>query len=380
MNDLTQQEILQILIQHAGETIAILDSHGVYEFINVEGARRFGMTPDQVRGKSVFDIYGEADAARRLYENSAALAHGQGVVIEAPHSRPDGLVRWYRANVQPLHDDKGNLTKVLVISTDITESRQTQEALTESQAITAVLLNASGDRAVLCDIGGTILATNQAASDSFGMSPQDMIGRNLWKLLPKDLAATRRSRLAPVLAGKSVSVEDERDGTILAGTVHPIPDSTGHITRMAIFGRDITRERRTMAALAQSEQRLRGIISSLHDTALVVYDRKGVCQSICIDSALDGVFGPKSKHCVGKSVFEVLPADAAARRIQHLHGPGVRCNHRSHAGRKRRGNRSRLFRVGHHQAQTCRRGASPGAQPVDDRPRTRAPRPFPRTS
>jgi len=178
-----------------------------------------------------------------------------------------------------------------------------------------VLLNASGDRAALCDTNGIILAVNQAGADSIGIPPQAMIGKNIWELLPENIATNRKRYVPSVLAGRLVSLEDERDGVILATTIHPIPDSTGCVTRIAMFSRDITKERRAMEALEQSEHRLLGIVSSLHDVALVVYDRQGVCQSIWIDPEIDGCVGPKSRHCVGKSIFEIMPAAAAARRM-----------------------------------------------------------------
>jgi PAS domain S-box-containing protein len=123
----------------------------------------------------------------------------------------------------------------------------------------------------------------------------------------------------------------------LAGTVHPIPDAAGHITRMAIFGRDVTRERRAVAALEQNEQRLRDIVSSLHDAALVVYDRKGVCQSITIDPAIDGIVMLRSADSVGMSIFQILPPDAAARRMALIeaafaHGQGGRDEYSTPSG------------------------------------------------
>ncbi|MCK4597131.1 PAS domain S-box protein, partial [bacterium] len=60
-------------------------------------------------------------------------------------------------------------------------------------------------------------------------------------IAPPDIVKFRKAQIGKVVrAGKPIRFEDEREGIIFDTSIYPVFDARGKVTRLAIFGRDIT--------------------------------------------------------------------------------------------------------------------------------------------
>jgi diguanylate cyclase (GGDEF)-like protein/PAS domain S-box-containing protein len=92
----------------------------------------------------------------------------------------------------------------------------------------------------------------------------------------------------------------------------------------ALEGAEVERTR-VEEALRQSEARLRGILSSLHETMIIVFDREGKHVSVWGTPELDKRYGIRSNEVVGRSLMDVFPLQEAKERlirIQHIFKTG----------------------------------------------------------
>jgi len=78
---------------------------------------------------------------------------------------------------------------------------------------------------------------------------------------------------------------------------------------------EITERKRTEEALRQSEGRLEGILSSLNETIIILFDRQGKHKSIWTPSEIEERYGFRSKDVVGMSLSDIFPPDDASRRL-----------------------------------------------------------------
>jgi PAS domain S-box-containing protein len=88
---------------------------------------------------------------------------------------------------------------------------------------------------------------------------------------------------------------------------------------------DITERRRAEESVRQSEERFRGILTSLHETTIVMYDRDGKYLDVWMASDLEQRYGITGKSVVGKSIHDLLPQDLqvhALESIQHVFDTG----------------------------------------------------------
>ena len=143
-------------------------------------------------------------------------------------------------------------------SYDIKRRQIAERALQESEETARALVNASRDRALLLDSKGNILSLNGTAAEALGKPRDELLGVMVFDLFPADIAGRREAYHEQVVAtGAPVHYEDERDGRCLDTHVYPIPDANGHISRVALFSRDITERKRAEEELKRAREELK---------------------------------------------------------------------------------------------------------------------------
>ncbi len=97
--------------------------------------------------------------------------------------RPDGSIRCVRSRAFAVYDQAGDVCRIAGIREDITEIKEVEEALRQSERQLRRLFDQSPDVIKTVDEAGTILFMNRSASD---LSLSDGVGENAVKLLPRE--------------------------------------------------------------------------------------------------------------------------------------------------------------------------------------------------
>jgi PAS domain S-box-containing protein len=127
---------------------------------------------------------------------------------------------------------------------DITEKKEVERALLESERTAQVLLNATTDVALLIDTSGNIISINDAAAKLIEKNAEELIGRSIFDLYPEDVIKGRKAWGEEVIRTKKpVRFEDERDGIYFDNSVYPVFNVKGKVERLAVFAQNITRRK-----------------------------------------------------------------------------------------------------------------------------------------
>ena len=122
----------------------------------------------------------------------------------------------------------------------------------------SAFLESIPDIAAIIDTDGNVLMANKAGAESVGKSVDEIIGRNLRELISEDVYELRRSKWNQVIqTGKTIYLEDERDGKYFETWFCPIFDEKGKVESIAIFAHNIADRKETEKALKQSEEKFR---------------------------------------------------------------------------------------------------------------------------
>ncbi len=215
-------------------------------------------------------------------------------------------------------DADGHRTTSMILN-DISQRKQIEEALRESEQRATALLNANTEAIMLIDCDDMILAVNSTMAQRLGHTICDLLGTDAYSLIPPDLAASRRAHNEEVIrTGRPLHYEDERAGMIFDNCVYPVLDAEGTVTGLAIFGQDITERKRAEELLQQSERRFRALIEKSAES-LVVVDANG---TVIYDTPTEReMLGYSPDIITGTNVLDLLSPEDRPRvneALQHL--------------------------------------------------------------
>jgi PAS domain S-box-containing protein len=183
-----------------------------------------------------------------------------------------------------VRDDEGELIGYAKVTRDMTERRQAQLALTESEQRFRLLVEGVFDYAIyMLDQNGTITNWNKGAERIKGYSADDVIGRHFSIFYtPADRQAGMPAQ-ALSTARNSGRFEAEgwrirKDGTRFWASVviDPIFNEEGEHIGFAKITRDISERKAAEEALAESERQFRTLVSGVTDYALFMLDPNGI--------------------------------------------------------------------------------------------------------
>jgi PAS domain S-box-containing protein len=223
--------------------------------------------PAQAVGKTYFDYFPEEVARLFTEVDLEIIRTGHPIVAkERPAPRRDGRIIWFSTTKMPLRDREGNIIGLFGVSRDITQRKQEEIALRESEERYRSVIAAMQDGIVLLDADGSIRACNASAERILGLSADQMMGRTpldpRWGAIREDGSPFPDEARPPVVTlrtGQSCSNVimgvHKPDGSLtwLSVNSQPLfdPDGTTLAGVVACFA-DVTDRRRTEEALRQT--------------------------------------------------------------------------------------------------------------------------------
>jgi PAS domain S-box-containing protein len=197
--------------------------------------------------------------------------------------------------------------------------KRSRDALGESEELAWGLLDATHDAAVLTDLRGTILASNEIAARRFDRSLEQMIDESLYDLLPAESAASLKAHVAEITrTGKPVHYEDEGEGKIVEHDLYPVSEHKGEISKIAFFSRDVTM-RKWVEDVTEQLARRNALILESAGEGIFGLDSEG--RTTFVNPAAARMHGYKPEELVGKKHHDLVHHSRADGKLY----PPERC-------------------------------------------------------
>ncbi|MGV8123215.1 MAG: PAS domain S-box protein [Candidatus Xenobiia bacterium LiM19] len=177
------EEKYRSLIDSSDATIFMIDPEGHYLYMNRIGARPFGLSPDEVVGKSVHDLFPPANAAQIVDSATRVLDGNEGFVLEE-EIEVAGERRWYRTSMQPVRNDSGQPFAVMMYATNITEMKLAELKIRQSEENYRSLFYNSPD-GYLIFREGRFVDCNKVAEEMIGYDRLDLVGKTPCLISPE---------------------------------------------------------------------------------------------------------------------------------------------------------------------------------------------------
>lgn len=112
-----------------------------------------------------------------------SIEQGIEFLIEYRAVWPDGSQHWLNGRGQVYYNDTGQPMRMIGTTRDISERKQAEAALRESEDLYRSVVTALREGIILLDADGNVVACNASAESILGFSAEQMIGNASWKSL-----------------------------------------------------------------------------------------------------------------------------------------------------------------------------------------------------
>jgi PAS domain S-box-containing protein len=123
------EEKYRTLVENASEFIYMIDGEDRVLSLNKAAAKLLGREPEEVVGKSIFDLFPNEIAAENSRESKQVFRTGEGKTAESRTRTIEGKEMWIVTSLNPVRGPEGKVTGVLGISTDITVRKQMEDEI-----------------------------------------------------------------------------------------------------------------------------------------------------------------------------------------------------------------------------------------------------------
>jgi PAS domain S-box-containing protein len=180
------EEHIRAILEYSPNWIFLKDTEGRYLLVNREIERVFGISQEQIKGKTDSEIFPPEQAAEYRANDLKVLRAGLTTEFEEIALLEDGphtsIVHKF-----PLFDTHGNIYATGGVATDITERKRAEEARRYSEEQYRTVVETATDAVVSIDEDSKILFVNPATTTIFGYDTPELIGRPLMMLMPESL-------------------------------------------------------------------------------------------------------------------------------------------------------------------------------------------------
>jgi PAS domain S-box-containing protein len=341
--------LYKTLVNSLPAAIYTCDKEGKITFFNELAVQLWGYTPDidedSLRFCACYKMWMSDGTFVPPDKTPMAVTLQTGQSFrngEALVERPDGSKFYACVNIDPLLDENNGIIGAINVFQDITNIKQTEIALRESESRYRKLIHSLDTPLYTTDAEGRITLYNKAASDLWGREPE--IGKDLWCGSYK-IFKTDGSDLPLDSCPMAVCLKEQRpvhgeeilvmrpDGSLRNVAPHPQPlfDDSGSMIGAINMLIDVTELKHTERALRESdakyrelalslekkveekildlqnkneqlkrsEERYHKMVEEVEDYAIILLDKDGIIQNW--NRGAEKIKGYKEEEIVGKS-------------------------------------------------------------------------------
>ncbi|MBM3879778.1 MAG: PAS domain S-box protein, partial [Verrucomicrobia bacterium] len=315
------------IFENVGEGIFQTTPEGVYLSANPMLARIYGYDSPEELTACVSDISHQlyVDPHRRSEFVRLIQERGEISDFESQVYRKDGRVIWISENARVVKDEGGNPLFYEGLVADITDRKQAEQALKDSEVLYHSLVEALPQNIFRKDTQGRFTFVNRLFCETIGRPPEAILGHNDFDFFPAELARKYQEDDRRVLESGQLFDTVERhvrpDGESLY--VHvikaPLRDATGQVIGVQGIFWDETARQRMEEALAHERDLLRALLDNVPDA---IYFKDSQSRFLRCSGALAEKFGvAHPEDLVGKTDFDFFSeehARAAFADEQHI--------------------------------------------------------------
>jgi PAS domain S-box-containing protein len=312
------EEKYRFLTENIVDIIWIVDREFRTTYVSPTIEKLLGFTPEERKQQTLEEML-TPESVRRVrdrfleelrLEETGTADPDRSVTMEVEYYRKDGSTVWAENNLKAIRDETGAMVGMHGVSRDITERKQAEKALRESEERYRTLVENIPIGVYRSTPGprGEFLTANPAFLTMFGFDSEE----ELKSVHVADLYVEpgQREKVSQNILsqGKVAGLElrlRKRDGSPIWGAVSArvVYDEKGAAAYFDCTIEDITERKRAEEELRESENRYRELFISSSDL-IMIHDLEG--RLLNVNPAVSKVSGYSPKEIVGRPLSDFI--------------------------------------------------------------------------
>ncbi|MEO0559157.1 MAG: PAS domain-containing protein, partial [Bacteroidota bacterium] len=324
-----REMLMRTIINAIPDPIFVNDREGRCILRNAADAEMIGYDdPEETLGLTVFDTVPDCRAQELWDLDHRVMETGEPILNREERLDLGGHERWVLTSKVPLRDGEHQVVGMVGVLRDMTEHREAEVALRESEDRVRSVLDAAPNAILTLDAEDRVLDANPAVEEILGIAPSDLIGLGLAEhIVPERFREQHRAKLRRyVETGEIGSLQTRLQLPALHADGTEIPTETSfrplHLSSgRVLFTMHIRDMRAQVAAEAgliaareasEIQQRLlRTVINAIPDQIYAI-DLEGRTVVRNLASAKQAGF-EIPEDTVGKTTLELIGGDTGER-------------------------------------------------------------------
>jgi PAS domain S-box-containing protein len=243
---------IQYAVDHAGDQIFIIDSNGNFVDVNESACRRLGYDKEELLTMSVMDI--DPDFPPETWNACWGAVTREGQLrLETRHRTKSGEI--YPVEVMANYVCHNGQDLDCAIVRDITDRKQTEAAIRESELRYKLVTEATFDAIALHD-SGILIEVNSGLERMFGYDSGELLGRSILDLIADESRDHVQLNMQTGVIGPYEATGRRKDGTTFPGELVVRPYRYRGKEVRLVAGRDITERKQLELQLARHAEEL----------------------------------------------------------------------------------------------------------------------------
>jgi len=277
------------------------------------------MNEEDLKNKSVSMLYPPNEWTKIRLEN--IRDKGGQHHLETKIFKKNGQLIDIDISLSVFKNNAGEITGSIGVIKDITERKQAEKKIKESEEKYQGLFEYSTDGMLVLDARGEIQDINSRALQLFGLKKEEMLGNNFLSmgfLTPKSLSIFVNQ--FQELLSKKISSSKETEIINSSGRIIAVELSSfflvkkeNEVDNFVIVVRDISERKQTEIKLAREHELLQTLMDSIPDS---IYFKDDENKFVMVNKAKAARSNVKPEDMIGKTDFDFLPEDEARKAFE----------------------------------------------------------------
>jgi PAS domain S-box-containing protein len=289
---------LRLLTNNMADVICRANKDSKYIYVSPSVRQVYGFKPSDLLGKSMFEFIHPDDISSVMYCMESSMEKCKSQNVEYRFQTAGGKYKWVETSGTPIFNEKNEIDGFVCTSRDIDDRKKAEEALIESEEKYRSLIEGANDPISLIDLSGNYIMSNTAGAVAMGLNPEEMGGKNVRDLFPKNADKMLEVIHQVVTTGQGVDVDMPLDDTGIliwySTSIQPLKRADGTIRGVQVIARDITHikdtEQKLKKALDDKEMLMKEIYHRVKNNLMVISSLLNLQSRYIKDQEAKGLF------------------------------------------------------------------------------------------